>query len=65
MTYPQWRTNVRVYRAMILLAGGMPVTAVAHRCGFATPSSFVDTFRRATGQTPGVYRAREQSAAGG
>lgn len=61
MTYPQWRTNVRVYRAMILLAGGLPVTTVAHRCGFATPSSFVDTFRRATGQTPGVYRAREQA----
>ncbi|WP_344502494.1 helix-turn-helix transcriptional regulator [Dactylosporangium maewongense] len=61
MTYPQWRTNVRVYRAMILLAGGLPVTAVAHRCGFATPSSFVDTFRRATGQTPGVYAARERA----
>ncbi|MDG6104072.1 helix-turn-helix transcriptional regulator [Dactylosporangium aurantiacum] len=61
MTYPQWRTNVRVYRAMILLAGGLPVTAVAHRCGFATPSSFVDTFRRATGLTPGVYQARERA----
>ncbi|WP_327004917.1 helix-turn-helix transcriptional regulator [Dactylosporangium sp. NBC_01737] len=61
MTYPQWRTNVRVYQAMILLAGGTSVTTAALRCGFATPSAFVDTFRRATGQTPGVYRAREQS----
>jgi AraC-like DNA-binding protein len=64
MTYPQWRTNVRVYQAMILLAGGASVTAAARRCGFATPSSFVDTFRRATSQTPGAFRARERAAGG-
>lgn len=55
-TYPQWRTRVRVYRAMVLLAEGASVTEVAVRCGWATPSAFVDAFRRVTGQTPGSYR---------
>jgi AraC-like DNA-binding protein len=57
MTYPRWRTNVRVYRAMIELAGGAAVTETAHRCGWATPSAFIDTFRRTVGRTPGAYRA--------
>src|SRR4051812_34124425 len=58
MTYPQWRTRVRVFEAMILLAGGATVTDTATRCGWATTSSFVDTFHRMMGRTPGSYRAR-------
>jgi AraC-like DNA-binding protein len=57
MTYPQWRTNVRVFQAMIELAGGSSVTEAGHRCGWATTSAFIDTFRQAMGQTPGAYRA--------
>jgi len=56
MTYPQWRTRVRVFEAMILLAGGASVTETASRCGWATTSSFVDTFHRMMGRTPGSYR---------
>jgi AraC-like DNA-binding protein len=56
-TYPQWRTNARVFRAMIELAQGATVTDTAHRCGWATASAFIDTFGRAMGQTPGEYRA--------
>jgi AraC-like DNA-binding protein len=56
MTYPQWRTRLRVFEAMILLAGGTPVTETAHRCGWATTSSFIDTFQRTMGRTPGAYR---------
>jgi AraC-like DNA-binding protein len=56
MTYPQWRTRLRVLHAMILLAGGHSVTDTAHQCGWATTSSFIDTFRRAMGQTPGAYK---------
>lgn len=41
---------------MALLAAGEAVTAVAAACGFATPSAFVETFRRALGTTPGRYR---------
>jgi AraC-like DNA-binding protein len=57
MTYPRWRTNLRVYRAMIDLAAGASVTDTAHRCGWATPSAFIDTFRRTMGRTPGAYRS--------
>lgn len=55
-TYLRWRARVRVYRAMVLLTEGASVTSVAGRCGWATPSAFVDTFGRVTGQTPGRYR---------
>ena len=57
MTYPQWRTNVRVFQAMIRLSDGATVTATAHDCGWATTSAFVDTFTRTMGQTPGAYRS--------
>lgn len=55
MTYPQWRTNVRVFRAMIHLAEGASVTETAQRCGWATTSAFIDTFAHTMGQTPGAY----------
>ena len=56
MTYPQWRTNLRLLNAAILLSSGTPVTETAHQCGWQTTSSFIDTFRRAMGQTPGSYK---------
>lgn len=56
-TYPQWRTGARMCQAMIELAQGVSVTETAGRCGWATPSAFIDTFTRAMGQTPGAYRA--------
>jgi AraC-like DNA-binding protein len=57
MTYPQWRTNVRTFHAMVQLAEGATVTEAAHRCGWATSSAFVDSFAHTMGQTPGTYRA--------
>jgi AraC-like DNA-binding protein len=57
MTYPQWRTNTRVFHAMIQLAEGASVTTTARCCGWATTSAFIDTFARTMGQTPGAYRA--------
>ena len=56
-TYPQWRTAVRIFHAMIELAEGATVTEAGHSCGWATTSAFVDTFARTMGQTPGAYRA--------
>ena len=53
MTFPQWRTQVRLSHALVLLAGGVPVTVVAHRCGWSSASAFIDAFRRAFGHTPG------------
>lgn len=58
MTFPQWRTQLRLHEALVLLAEKTPVTTVAHRCGWASPSAFVDAFRRAFGTTPGAHAAK-------
>lgn len=42
----------------VLLAEDTPVTAVAHRCGWASASAFIDVFRRAYGHTPGRHLPR-------
>ncbi|MET9231276.1 AraC family transcriptional regulator [Lentzea sp. NPDC003310] len=55
MTFPQWRTQVRLYHALRLLAEGHSVTTAALQCGFATASAFIDVFRRSLGHTPGSY----------
>lgn len=64
MTYPQWRTTLRVFHAMILLAEGSTVTETAHECGWATASAFIDSFTRTMGQTPGTYRTGQNSRQG-
>ncbi|WP_222269366.1 AraC family transcriptional regulator [Modestobacter marinus] len=58
MTFPQWRTQLRLHHALILLAERTPVTAVAHRCGWASASAFIDVFRRTFGSTPGSHPTR-------
>ncbi|GAA1568700.1 helix-turn-helix transcriptional regulator [Kribbella hippodromi] len=57
MTFPQWRTQLRLHEGLRLLAEGESVTRVAHACGWASTSAFIDTFRRAFGHTPGSRRA--------
>jgi AraC-like DNA-binding protein len=56
MSYPQWRAQARALHAMILLAQGQSLTDTASLCGWSTTSAFIDSFRRALGQTPGAYR---------
>ncbi|MFJ1551968.1 AraC family transcriptional regulator [Streptomyces sp. NPDC088246] len=58
MTFPQWRTQLRLYHALRMLAEDMPVTTVAHRCGWSSTSAFIDVFRRAFGYTPGTHNRR-------
>ena len=58
MTFPQWRTQLRLYHAVVLLSEGVPVTAVARRCGWSSTSAFIDVFRRAFGHTPGMRLRR-------
>ncbi|MEU9205179.1 helix-turn-helix transcriptional regulator [Streptomyces sp. NPDC048332] len=58
LTYPQWRTQIRLHHALILLADDTPVTAVAHRCGWSSASTFISVFRRAFGHTPGTRPTR-------
>lgn len=59
MTFPQWRTRLRLYTALQMLADDVPVTVVAHRCGWASASAFIDVFRRAFGHTPGSHAHRD------
>ncbi|MEV0699816.1 helix-turn-helix transcriptional regulator [Saccharopolyspora sp. NPDC050389] len=58
MTFPQWRTQLRLYHALRLLAEGDAVTTVAHRTGWASTSAFIEVFRRTFGHTPGDQRNR-------
>lgn len=58
MTFPQWRTQLRLHHALVLLAEGTPVTAVAHQCGWSSASAFIDVFRRTFGHTPGSHMVR-------
>ncbi|MGH3242665.1 MAG: helix-turn-helix transcriptional regulator, partial [Spirillospora sp.] len=60
MTFPQWRAQVRLHHALILLATGASVTGVAAACGYAGPSAFIEAFRHAFGTTPGRVAARPQ-----
>ncbi|MGW7367689.1 AraC family transcriptional regulator [Streptomyces sp. NPDC054841] len=55
MTFPQWRTQLRLHHALVLLAENTPVTAVAHLCGWSSASAFIDAFRRTFGHTPGTH----------
>jgi AraC-like DNA-binding protein len=49
--------GVRRERALALLAEpGLPISAIAARTGFATPSAFTRAFRRWTGLPPSHYR---------
>jgi AraC-like DNA-binding protein len=53
--FGRWRTLLRLRAALSMLAAGEPVSRVAGRVGYDTPSAFVAAFRRETGQTPGTY----------
>ncbi|GAA1875551.1 helix-turn-helix transcriptional regulator [Pseudonocardia ailaonensis] len=55
MTFPQWRTQLRLQVALVLLADGASVTTVARQCGWSSPSAFIDVFRRTFGHTPGAH----------
>ncbi|WP_233624209.1 helix-turn-helix transcriptional regulator [Actinoplanes sp. ATCC 53533] len=58
VTFYEWRTQLRVYHALVLLADGHDTTRTAHACGWANPSSFIAAFTTIIGTTPGRYRMR-------
>lgn len=55
MTFYEWRTQLRIYHALVLLADGHDTTHVAHACGWANPSGFIAAFTSLIGTTPGRY----------
>jgi AraC-like DNA-binding protein len=64
MTFYQWRTQLRIYRSLVLLADGHDATHVAHACGWANPSGYIAAFAGIVGTTPGRYQASHQSPPG-
>ena len=60
MTFYEWRTQLRIYHALVLLADGHDTTHVAHACGWANPSSFIAAFTTIIGTTPGRHRTSHQ-----
>lgn len=57
LTWRQWRQSCRMARATQLLAeSSTSVTAIAHRVGFDTHSSFTRAFRQHCGISPTEYR---------
>ncbi|MGW5361376.1 AraC family transcriptional regulator [Actinopolymorpha pittospori] len=56
MSFRQWRTQLRIHRALILLADGLSVIDTALACGWANPSAFIDIFTAHVGETPGRYQ---------
>ncbi|WP_439693697.1 helix-turn-helix domain-containing protein [Curtobacterium sp. SP.BCo] len=62
MGYRQWRLQLRVHRALVLLSGGASVTDVAAACGWATTSQCIEQFTPLVGMTPGAYRRAVDAA---
>ena len=55
MTFRAWRQQLRLLRALELLASGTPVTRVALDLGYESTSAFSAMFRRVLGTTPTGY----------
>jgi AraC-like DNA-binding protein len=56
MTFHEWRTQLRIYHALVLLDEGHDVTQTAYACGWANPSSFITACAGVLGTTPGRHR---------
>jgi AraC-like DNA-binding protein len=56
-TLGRWRQQVRLARALELLAAGTSVTRTGTIVGYATTSAFIDAFRHEFGATPSRYFA--------
>ena len=58
LTFYEWRTQIRISHALVLLAEGHDTTHVAHACGWANPSGFIAAFTNLIGTTPGRHQRR-------
>lgn len=57
MTFHEWRAQLRICHALVLLADGHDTTHIARACGWANPSHFIAAFTKLIGTTPGRHRA--------
>jgi AraC-like DNA-binding protein len=58
MGWQAWVTQLRILRAMGMLADGGRVTNVAAEVGYASLSAFAKAFAQLAGESPAAYRAR-------
>lgn len=61
LSFQQWRQSLRVHRALELLGEGHSVQDTSDQLGYSHPSTFIASFKRVMGVTPGGYgSAREE-----
>ncbi|KUE81115.1 AraC family transcriptional regulator [Aeromonas schubertii] len=56
MSLGQWRTRLRMVKALAWLRGDMPVQEIAWRLGYTSTSAFIAMFQREQGCAPQRYR---------
>ncbi len=64
MNYRAWRQKARLLASLNLLAGDIPIKAIATRLCFASSSAYVSAFRGMFGCTPEVFRKNHESETG-
>lgn len=62
-SFVQWRIAVRMREAVSLLMNDQPVQQVSRHLGYSSVSTFVATFRRVIGVTPGAVASEGRPAA--
>lgn len=55
LDFESWRRQLRLMKAIELLAGGCAVKEVAFAVGYRQPSAFVEMFRQTLGMTPKAW----------
>lgn len=58
LSFVQWRQSLRVHQALALVGEGLEVQEISDRLGYSQPSTFIASFKRVMGTTPGAYAAR-------
>lgn len=62
MSFQNWRRRIRLLASLNALARGKSVESVAYDSGYATPTAFINTFKKLFGTTPGQFfnRSRQE-----
>lgn len=55
LSFMQWRQVLRIHHALSLMAEGLAVQDVAELAGYAQASTFIASFKRVMGTTPGDF----------
>ena len=64
MSLGQWRTRLRLVKALDWLRGEMPVQEIAWRLGYTSTSAFIAMFQREQGGAPQRYRQQLEQPGG-